>query len=76
MGLESCVRALTQGLPPGVKPGANWMPSGCTHPPSYTLGQEPAPGLASPPVDLVIVLCCHTAQVLNQMLLFHRKVSS
>lgn len=52
--------SLTLGLPPGVKSGASWMATGCT------LVQEPAPGLASVPVDLVIVPCCHTAQILSK----------
>lgn len=33
------------------------MPGGCT------LGQEPAPDLSSVRVDLVVVTCCHTAQI-------------
>lgn len=59
-GLEGCVRSLTQGLPAGVKSGASWMPSGCP------LGEEPAPHLARVPADLVIVPCCHTAQIFSK----------
>lgn len=60
MGVESCARYLTQGLPPGVKPGASCMPSACT------FGQNPLPDLASVPVDLVGVPCCRTAQILSK----------
>lgn len=49
------------GLPPGVKFGASWVPSGCPVPPSAILGQEPAPDLASIPVDLFFVPS-HTAR--------------
>lgn len=40
-------------LLPRMKSGTSWMPSGCTHPPSCTLGQKPALDFASLCVDLL-----------------------
>lgn len=47
-------------------PAASWMPSGCSHLLSYTLGQEPAPYLANLPTHLSVIRCCHIARSLKQ----------